>query len=644
MTYEAAFAIASVFISLQIALNFLKYNKVSNIQGRLFLALVIDNGVTGVAVTARWVFLTYLHPAPVWLLELMGYIYFITHIMLIVLMFLYILSTVRIWREVPVWIRLLILLPVCSEGLVLLTNPLTHLIYYNSPDGLYHRGPWILSVYAVSAYYVLLIFFILLWFRRSFSAKRIAIILLIMGMAIASTLVQFFIPEMTLEVCTASICALIFYLFIQNPSEQIDPELDILSRAAFTERMKYNLLARKRFDLVELLLPDLMEYERRYGSEKAQMLLSTIVEWLSGLGDNINLYHYDKNSFALEVISPHAGEVGGIIRAIRKRFDDAWEVDGEMRAVPSRMLRLILPTEMQDEQVLYGVMNRFAMNCNNELRVMTAADFDLENIKRNREINGALARAMEKNNFEMRYTPIYSPALERIVAAEVSLRFFDDELGYVYDDELFRFAEQSGHVLQLGELIVERTCRFIHEEKLQEQGLSFLAIRLHPAMCLQYRLMDRLKEIVGKYDIPSNMLCLMLSEYTVSTATSAFREGLSKLEDTGVRFCLEDYGSGFTSITSIFEMPFSVLKINQSVIRAALSIEKARITMDATLQMARDLNMMTMVEGIEDERYFDMIKNMACDLAKGNYFFEQLVKEEFLRVIHLRADEEGEIL
>ncbi len=644
MTYEAAFAIASVFISLQIALNFWKYNKVSNIQGRLFLALVVDNGITGLAVAVRWFLLQFLHPCPVWLVELMGYIYFITHLLLILLMFLYILSTVRIWRELPVWIRLLILLPVCSEGLVILTNPLSHLIYFNTPDGVYHRGPWIFTVYIVSGYYVLLILFVLFWFRKSFSAKRIGIILLILGLAVISTVVQFFFPQMTIEVCVESLCALIFYLFIQNPSEQVDPELDMLSRTAFMERMKYNLLARKRFDLVELLLPEMPDYERRYGSEKSLKLLEKIVEWLSAQGDNINLYHYDKNSFAMEVMSPHAGEVGALIRAIRKRFDEVWEIDGEVRAVPSRMLRIILPTELQDEQVLYGVMNRFAMNCNNELRVMTVSDFDLEGIKRNREINGALARAMEKNNFEMRYTPIYSPALERIVAAEVSLRFFDDELGYVYDDELFRFAEQSGHVLQLGELIVESTCRFIHEEKLQEQGLSFLAIRLHPAMCLQYRLMDRLKEIVGKYDIPSSMLCLMLSEYTVSTATAAFRAGLSTLQETGVRFCLEDYGSGFTSITSIFEMPFSVLKINQSVIRAALSIEKARITMDATLQMARDLNMMTMVEGIEDERYFDMIKDMACDLAKGNYFFEQLVKEEFLNVIHLKAAKEGETI
>ena len=89
-------------------------------------------------------------------------------------------------------------------------------------------------------------------------------------------------------------------------------------------------------------------------------------------------------------------------------------------------------------------------------------------------------------------------------------------------------------------------------------------------------------------------------------------------------------------------MPFSVLKINQSVIKSAMGNDKARITMDCTLTMARELDMMTMVEGIDDKEYFDMIENMACDLAKGNYFYEQLVEDEFLQVIHMKAAEGGE--
>ena len=139
----------------------------------------------------------------------------------------------------------------------------------------------------------------------------------------------------------------------------------------------------------------------------------------------------------------------------------------------------------------------------------------------------------------------------------------------------------------------------------------------------------------------SCLICLLISEYTVSKASKAFKENLSKMAGEGLRFCLEDYGSGFTSITSIYELPFSVLKVNKSVMQATMSNEKARITMDSTLVMARDLSMMTMVEGIDEENQFEMISDMACDLAKGKYFFDQIDEGEFVRVLHMAAEKDG---
>ena len=86
-------------------------------------------------------------------------------------------------------------------------------------------------------------------------------------------------------------------------------------------------------------------------------------------------------------------------------------------------------------------------------------------------------------------------------------------------------------------------------------------------------------------------------------------------------------------------MPFSILMVNQAVMHAAMGNEKARITMDSTLAMARDLSMMTMVAGINDDKMFNVISDMACDFAIGNYFFEQLDGEEFLKVARISAEE-----
>ena len=639
MNYETAFSIAAVVLSVQIVANFIKFNRVSNAQSTYFILLVVDNAITALSSIAKWLIISFVDNYPTYILDICSHVYFVTHFLVVILMFFYLFSTIKSIREIPVLAKGVIIVPGAAILLFVLSNPVTYAIFYYTPDGVYHRSAGIVAVYFGFIYYMGLILFSLIYYRSNFSARRRNIVLVILSLGMISTVIQLFIPELVIECCMIAVCSLILFLFIQNPSERLDPELDVLSNAAFSDRMKYSLIARKRFDLLELILPELGEYEHAAGQEAMTGLLKAVVFFLSTLADNINIYRIDKNIFVMEISGPHTGEVKEIIAKVEDRFKKPWGGDATVQSV--RMLRMVMPTEIQDMTLMQGVMNRFAASPH-EARLMTTSDFDLDAIKRNREITGALTRAMERNIFEMRYTPIYSQALERVVAAEVALRFFDEDLGYVYDDELFRFAQRSGHVMQLGELIFDHTCRFIKEQELDKQGLSFLAMRLHPSMCLQYRVMERLKEIMDKYELDPKMICLMLSEYTVSTASSSFKESVAELEKTGVRICLEDYGSGFTSITSIFEMPFKVLKINHSVIKAAMDNDKAQTTMDCTLTMARELDMMTMVEGIDDVKYFNMIENMACDLAKGNYFYEQLVEEEFLRVIHMKAAKGGE--
>ena len=639
MSYEAAFSIAAILLSVEIVVNYIKSSRVSNAQSFYFIVLVVDNAVTALSSLVKWAIITFMDETPLSLINICSHIYFVTHFLVVFLMFFYLFSTIKSLRELSLFLRGIIVVPAIAILFVILSNPFTQIIFHHSADGAYHRDKGILLVYFGFVYYMGLILFALLYFRKSFSSRRRNIILIILAMGILSTMVQLFYIELVVECCAEAVCALILLLFIENPSERLDPELDVLSSAAFTDRMKYNLVSRKRFDMVELILPELSEYEKSAGQNATNALLKAVAYYLSTLADNINIYCIDKGAFAMEIISPHSGEVSSMIKKIQERFERTWGGDEIRQRI--RLLHMVLPAEMKDVTLMQGVMKAFASSPQ-EISLMKTSDFDLNAIIRNKEINGALTRAMERNVFEMRYTPIYSQILERVVAAEVSLRFFDEKLGYVYDDELFRFAQKSGHVMQLGELIFEHTCSFIREYGLDKQGLSFLAMRLHPSMCLQYRVLERLKEIIDKYELDPKMICLMLSEYTVSTASKDFKESVAELEKTGVRICLEDYGSGFTSITSIFEMPFSVLKINHSVMNAALENEKARVTMDSTLTMARELNMMTMVEGIDDEQHFNMIDNMACDLAIGNYFYEQLLEEEFLQVIHLKASKGGE--
>lgn len=242
----------------------------------------------------------------------------------------------------------------------------------------------------------------------------------------------------------------------------------------------------------------------------------------------------------------------------------------------------------------------------------------------------------------MRYTPICCLKDRSIVGVEVTIRFYEDSLGYIYDDEILEFAEKAGHVANLGQMIFEYTCRTIGEEKLEELGIKFICIQILPALCMLQGLSDKLVDIMEKYHVDPTSICLQISEAAIANATGTFRENMEFLADKGVKFCLTGYGSGYTNISSIYDLPFSLIKFSKSFTQSALVNERARITFECLLALSRELNLETRVPGIDDLDYFDMVSDMACDYAEGDYFFEQLDMAGFRHLIEDAAEQKEE--
>lgn len=636
MNVEASFAFAAIVISVLILYYYYRLNKVKNTQGAFFVCLVVDNTLTGLSSYMKWAVEKYVHDLPEMFYSSMSYIYFVTHVLMIVFVFLYIFSDVRSWKEVSPTLKAFIIVPICISLLFICTNPLHHLVY-SYEGNVYSRQPGIVVAYFTFVYYFMMTLFAIIWYRKSFSNKDRIVVLTLLGIGLGSVVIQLIFPEMQVEIFAMALCELMLFLFIQNPTEQIDSAIGTYSRSAFTEKMRDNIISRRRFDLLVVDIRSYRDYEAKH-ENGGRPLMKAVAEHLKEIASRTEIYRVAENTLAIEVIRPKARETTELISAIEEDIRDTWEIEGEKIPMQGHLLKICMPGNITDNEQLQVLIERFR-NSAFENRCMTVDDFDLQELDRYRRISAALARVIDKKQFEIRYTPVYSMALSRVIGAEVAVRFYDDELGYVYHDEIFSYAERSGHALQLGELMFEDICSFISEHKLSDFKLSFLLLKIMPAICMQPGMYEKLKALAEKYDVDPRIFCLQVTEQTVSRATPIFKQNINEMNEAGIRFCLEDYGSGFTNIASIYEMPFSILMVNQAVMHAAMGNEKARITMDSTLAMARDLSMMTMVAGINDDKMFNVISDMACDFAIGNYFFEQLDGEEFLKVARMSAEE-----
>jgi EAL domain-containing protein (putative c-di-GMP-specific phosphodiesterase class I) len=411
--------------------------------------------------------------------------------------------------------------------------------------------------------------------------------------------------------------------------ENLDPEMSVFSRHAFEDMIHSYYLSGRDFRFICIYVDD---YSEHTGMENDPSLVEEFVEFLNGVGNGTNIYHIDRAEFAIEITDPAPGQIDKIIADIRIRFEKPWKIFGRDELFSVSLLSLRLPEDVKAETVFYSVLRQF--HDGEKIKsVYTAKDLDIEDIERKHQITVALSRAIEKKTLEMRYTPVYSLSGKKIAGLIATVRFFDDATGYVYDDEIFRFAESGGYIMHVANILFEKTAVFIKENKLQEAGMDFVGIRVYPTMTMHYNLLTRMFEYMDRNGIDKSRVYIMMSESTLANATESFRRTIKHLDEMGGRFCLEEYGGGYTDISTIYDMPIDVISINRRVVADAVSNKSAKLAMESAIDLAHCLDMRTMVSGINDAEYYSMIESVDCDYATGSYFFEQLDEQGFIRAL-----------
>lgn len=632
MEVNVNYEVAAILIALILMFYYGNSKKVSNLQNKIFAMLIECNILTAVFDVVKRVLQNGSFSVPIWVLEILTLGYFLTHFFVAPLFFLYALNMVKRWKECNKVIRNILALPLFAGIILVVINPSTDWIFSFSEDGTYLRHSGLFVMYGLTLFYVFSLIFILVYYRKSYSFVRKISLFVSMLLSVGSVVVQFLYPAILVETCAISVSCLILFFLIQNPRDRIDRATGIFNAAGFWDVMKQNFYRETELDLIQIVLCDMDHVEKNADVQGRDMAMAQIGTYLSEIEEDVNVYRLDSNVYCLELIAESERVVEEVLAVLAERFQKPWKYNNYETVFHANLCHLRLPQQVDSFDRLRAITNDFIKR-GIERKVLRAEDFEMERMERSLKISNALVKAVEKNNFEIRYSPVYSPEKKELTAADVSIRFYDEELGFVYDEDIYNFAEQSGQMIQISEMMFEKVCDFIARKKPGEKGIRFFGVKIPTVMCLQHGYMKRLAKVMDKYGVDPGMICLQISEYTVSKAAHVLKETTAELVRRGVRFCLDDYGSGYTNIASVYELPFSIMKLNSSIIKDALQNDKAKITLEYTLMLAKSLHMKTMLEGLEEKQHMDMVLQMPCDYVKGRYFYEQMDEEAFMALL-----------
>ncbi len=256
------------------------------------------------------------------------------------------------------------------------------------------------------------------------------------------------------------------------------------------------------------------------------------------------------------------------------------------------------------------------------------------NAKRNTqiEVEIQLKKALRKAAF---YTVFQPKVLHdgTIVGAEALVRM-DEQLGDVVGPDLFiPAAERCGLIDELEQLVIVQLCRFIRGHLNNGIKLVPIAINISSRTICNRGYADNIIDTITEHKIPPAQIELEITETSLMTGKDVALQNLIKLRHFGIAISIDDFGSGYSSLGKIIDMPVSTLKIDRSFLREIPS-DRNRVTLIRTIiNLGKQLNMRLVAEGVERPEQLAFLHSEGCDFYQGFYFFKPMLESEFSKLV-----------
>lgn len=249
-----------------------------------------------------------------------------------------------------------------------------------------------------------------------------------------------------------------------------------------------------------------------------------------------------------------------------------------------------------------------------------------EHAQRRWRLESRLRAAFDEESLALYYQPRVEAQTSRIVGFEALLRWTDEELGLVATEDFVPLAEESGLILALGEWVI-RTA-FADLRAWRDRGLDLGRVSINlSGRQLRPGLVDEVERLLSHFGVDPSCVEFEVTESAVMDDEEVGCAALSALRDRGCRVSLDDFGTGFSSLSVLRRLPIDGLKIDRSFIR-----DIAREPSDAELTasivaMGRILGLSVVAEGVESRLQRDLLREMGCDELQGFLFGEAVPPE-----------------
>jgi len=269
------------------------------------------------------------------------------------------------------------------------------------------------------------------------------------------------------------------------------------------------------------------------------------------------------------------------------------------------------------------------------------SDNIVREMKKNDAIVSDMQPAIAKGEFKPYLQPKWDIVNDRIVGAEVLVRWIKADGSMVYPSDFIPIFEQNGFIEKLDFYMLEHLCEKIREYK-EKGGYKIVPISINQSRILlsNPEYLKNVERILERYEMALEDVQIEITESVFLNDREKMISVTDQLKEMGLMLCMDDFGSGYSSLNMLKDVPFDILKIDKDFFSEVDTSRDTKIIMQHIVGMATELGIKVVCEGVETDKQIKMLTQIGCTMVQGYYYDKPIPFDDFMEK-YLRDDVYG---
>lgn len=356
----------------------------------------------------------------------------------------------------------------------------------------------------------------------------------------------------------------------------------------------------------------LSDINDKFGYAAGNERLRMVADVIRGVFTGYDIYRYEQDEIVVFCKDIDKKSFMGLVRIVRESLDD---LDVSVSTGFSWTDKPDIARQLSEVRLMYDIEKDAKLK-------------SLDSIMRNKVFKDVVSE-IEKGSFMVYYQPKVDSRTGITVGAEALIRFFDEAHGIVGPIHFIEILEENrcSHLIDL--FVLDEVCKAQKHRCINEKRVVPVSVNFSKNTLEYAGLLEQVKEIMNRYDLPEGLVQIEITESVGDMDVALINNIAQSLISMGFRLSMDDFGTKYSNLEMLFKFPFSIAKIDRSLVKNLESNEKSRIMLKHLISMIKELGIECVAEGAENEEQVRLLQQFGCNIIQGYFYSKPVTLDVF---------------